>query len=182
VSPRAFHKFMVDEEIGRNLKLARLTHTERWCHVAGVLAIASKSPIRGCLLLGEERAETFDIAKQADVPLKVAASAMTKLRDLGVLCWDDEYGCERVHDWDDWNPAPKRDATAAERQRRRRDRLRQEAANRNGHANVTPLSRTASRLRHAPEVEVEGEELPSGPTSKVVGERSVGPHREGVGS
>jgi hypothetical protein len=152
---------MLDVEIGRNLKVARLTTPERWCMVAGVLAIAAKAPVRGALLIGDQRVEAADVARQADVPRATAAATLRKLRELGMLHEDEEIGAEVVHDFNDWNPAPKVDRTAAERMRRMRAR---EARNetpvtppvtpnaRNGYASVTP-----------PEVEGEVEHPPKPP-------------------
>ena len=98
---------------------------------------------------------------------------MGKLREVGVLVEDPEFDCERVHDWDEYNPAPKRDTTAAERQRRRRDKLRDQRDTRDGHAPVTHLSRRDTRDVTPPEVEGEGEDqgsnLLQGSPLKVVG-------------
>lgn len=138
---------MLDVEIGRSLKLAALTPQERWCHVAGVLAIAAKAPVRGRLLVGEIEADHRHVAKQADVPLKIAKSTLEKLRTLGIVIEDPDLGCEQVHDFEEWNPPPKHDATNADRQARYRQRRN---ARRNGAATVT---RVAS---NALEVEVEG--------------------------
>lgn len=148
---RAFNRFMVDENIGHNLKLVTLTPAERWCHLAGVLAIAAKSPVRGRLLIGNTRAEAVHIARQAGVSKTTATSTLRKLRAIGVLIEDEEYRCERVHDWEDWNPEPRVDRTNAERQARYRERHN---TLRNGQGNgvITPSN--------AVEVEVEGEEHP----------------------
>lgn len=118
-----FPRFMVDVNVGTNRKLRRLTPAERWCHVAGVLAIAAQATVRGCLLIGSADPEPHDYAEQAGVPLAVVTSTLDKLRELGIIEDDPENGCERVHDWDDFNPPPKNDPTAAERaQRYRRNR------------------------------------------------------------
>lgn len=130
-----FDRFMVDVEAGRNLKLRRLTDSERLAFFLGVLPIAAKAPIRGRLLVGDLPAESRDIAFQASVSERAAAGAVSKLRALGVLLPDDELGCEFVHDFDDWNPAPKRDSTNAERQRRYRERQARRNTQRNGTRN-----------------------------------------------
>lgn len=151
-----FDRFMVDVENGGNLKLARLTDAEYRCHFAGVLPIAAKSPIRGCLLVGDSPATAADIAFQARKPVKVAAAALVKLREVGILQHDAEYGCDRVHDFEEWNPPPKTDKTAAERQARRREKLK---AERDGHGPVTAASRrdgTGDSVTVTPP-EVEGE-------------------------
>lgn len=138
MTPRAFNRFMLDVEIGHNLKLIGLTDSEWRAHVAGVLPIAAKSQIRGRLLIGDLPAGPEHVAHQAGVKPAVARRTLAKLRDVGVIVPDAEFGCERVHDFEEWNPAPKTDRTAAERQQRRRDRLRQER-------DVTPPSRRDGR-------------------------------------
>lgn len=141
---RKFDRVMIDVEAGRSLKLRPLDDSEFRCFIAGVLPIAAKSPERGCLLIGSRRADSADIAVQSGVRRrKAASSALTKLRDLGILYEDECLNCERVHDFEEWNPPPKFDATNAERQRRHRERLSRNApsnASRNGVTNtpVTP--------------------------------------------
>lgn len=157
MTPRRFDRFMIDVEIGRSLKLARLSPPERLCHIVGVLAVAAKAPVRGCLLVGEHEASAAEIALQASVPVKVARSTMSKLEDIGVLERDEELDCWRVHDWGDYNPAPKRDATNADRQRRYRERRN---ARRNAVTAVTGNADVTARNAG----EVEGEvEAPLGP-------------------
>ena len=58
-----FDRFMVVNDIGTGRKLRRLPVVQRWTYVAGVLAIASQSPIRGALLIhdgepGDDRVPT----------------------------------------------------------------------------------------------------------------------------
>jgi 5-methylcytosine-specific restriction endonuclease McrA len=110
-----FDKFMIHVDIGTDEKLADLTDSERLCHIAGVLALAAKSPIRGRLVVG-------------DVP--ATANHMRKLLDVGVLIADDDLGCLRVHNWERFNPPPKQDTTSAERQARYRRRLREKGQTR----------------------------------------------------
>jgi hypothetical protein len=119
--------------VGSHPKLARLTDAEFRAHVAGVLAVAAASPVRGCLLVGDLPAEAADIARAAGVSTRVATTAIRKLKAVGVLYENEEFRCLCVHDWDDVNPQPKHDSTAAERQRRHRSRR----DNRNGHGAVT---------------------------------------------
>jgi hypothetical protein len=156
MSRRAFTRFMLDVEIGHNLKLIGLTDSEWRAHVAGVLPIAAKSPIRGRLLIGDLPAGPEHVAHQAGVKVTAARRALTKLREVGVLVRDEEFGCERVHDWDEWNPAPKSDTTAAERQQRRRDKLRAER-------DVTAASRRDDRDVTATKEKGKEEEQPLGP-------------------
>ncbi len=148
-----FDRFMVHVDVGTDEKLAQLTDVERLCHIAGVLAVAAKSPVRGRLLVGDREATPREIAKRADVSVRVARSTMDKLIDVGVLTRDDDLDCWRVHNWERFNPDPKQDRTNAERQARYRakrvtGRNAPSNAPRNGQSNgsVTP-----------PEVEVEVE-------------------------
>lgn len=131
---------MVGLGAGRHVKFRRLTIPERYAFFMGVLSLAAQSPVRGCLMIGSLAVEPADVAAEADVPEKVAASAMEKLRAVEVIVRD-EHGLEWVHDFQDWNPEPKNDGTNAERQQRYRERQR---ASRNGgsvtasNAEVTP--------------------------------------------
>jgi len=124
---------MLDVDIGTNRKIRRLTPSERWCHIAGVLSVAAKAPIRGRLLIGQQEPELRDYAEQAGVSVAVAKSTMAKLRDLAVVLPDEEHGCEMIHDWSDCNPDPKHDPTAPERMKRYRERRN----NRNENGGVT---------------------------------------------
>lgn len=162
MSPRrGFPSFMTDNEIGRNLKLLRMTVPERWTYLAGILAIAAKSPDRGALLIAEGIAATAsDVAAQASVPVRVAKSTLARAREMGMLYVED--GVERVHDFEEMNPAPKRDETNAERQARYR-------ARRNAERNA--VSNGPVTAGNAPEVEGEEEgnnsSTDSGLTSEV---------------
>lgn len=161
---RTFNRFMVADDIGTNRKLRRLPVAERWVYVAGVLALAAQSPIRGALLISDgEPVTDQDVAMQATVPVKTARSAMDALRGLGMLERDKD-GIEWVHDWELMNKDPKpSDAPEATRERKRRQRQKSRG--------VTRDTRGGSRGNHAPEVEGEGEvenSLNSGLTSEVV--------------
>ena len=161
---RKFDCFMLNVNAGTNEKLAILTDSEYRAHISGVLAVAATAPVRGRLLVGEMEAEPVQIARKAGVTTQAAASAIEKLKKVGVLYRDEELDCWAVHDWEALNPEPKKDATAAERQRRYRDRRK---AQRNARVTptVTPTSRRNGRGGHAdvtplvttPEVEGEGE-------------------------
>jgi 5-methylcytosine-specific restriction endonuclease McrA len=123
---RLYDRFMVHTKIGSNRKLRRLKPNERWCHVAGVLAIAAESPTPGHLFIADGLPATDrDIAEHAGVSLAVARSTVEKLHELGILQMDEDGDCVFVHDWDEWNQPPKSDPGAAERMRRRRARLRE---------------------------------------------------------
>lgn len=136
-------------------KFSRLTDSEWRATVGGILPLAGMATIRGRLLIADQPVEAQDVAHQARVPLKAAQAALEKLRRVGFIVEDPELQCEMVHDFDDWNPAPKEDKTSAERQARHRDKLKRAAPHNdrdsavsNGvtNADVTPT-----------EVEVEGE-------------------------
>jgi hypothetical protein len=73
-------------------------------------------------MVGAMRADAKHVALAAGVTERVAKTAMAKLCQAGVLSEDLELGCLRVHDWDDINPSPREDKTAADRQRRWRER------------------------------------------------------------
>lgn len=133
---RKFDRFMLDVNIASHPKLARLTVPERWTLVAGILPLAAVSPIRGLLLIGHQRVEAEDVAHHARVPVKVATAAMEKLRAVGMLVHNPDLNCDEVHDWDDWNPAPKSDPSNADRQRRFRER--RNARNGKNNGAVTP--------------------------------------------
>lgn len=151
---RAFDRFMVADDIGTNRKLRRLPVAQRWVYVAGVLALAAQSPIRGALLIADgEPATEDDVAMQATVPVKDARAALAAFRRLGMLDADED-GVEWVHDWDKMNKDPKpSDEPSAARDRKRRQRAKSRA----GHADVTRDNAGVSRESHAPEVEVEEE-------------------------
>lgn len=159
----AYDRYMLQVGAGKHVKFRRLTVPERYAFFNGVLSLAARSPVRGCLMIGNLAAEPADVASECDVTEKVAGAAMDKLRSLGILERDGN-GFEWVHDFEDYNPAPKQDRTAAQRQQRKRDRER--ASQRD----VTPPSRRDVTVvtppvtvrdavtvtdRHADEVEVE---------------------------
>jgi hypothetical protein len=146
-----FDRYMVAAGAARHVKFRRLSTQERHAFFMGVLSIAAQSPVRGCLLVGDLPAEAADIAQEADVHVKFAASALEKLREVGVIYTDEELGCERVHDFKDWNPAPKRDATAADRMQRYRDRKKV----RDGVTVTRNARNDNAALREEVEVEVE---------------------------
>lgn len=107
VSPRKFDRYMVGLGAGRHVKLRRLTVPERYAFFLGVLSLAAQSPVRGCLMVGSMPVEPADVAAACGVSEKVAASALVKLREVGMVYKDDDLDCERVHDFDDWNPEPR---------------------------------------------------------------------------
>jgi hypothetical protein len=127
VARRTYDRFLVHTKIGTNRKVRRLKVAERWCHVAGVLAIAAESPVPGHLLVAEGMPATErDYAEHAGVSPAVARRTLTALRELGIVAWDPQAGCEYVHDWDEWNTASRSDPTGAARAKAYRDRMRAE--------------------------------------------------------
>jgi hypothetical protein len=149
-----FDRFMVSNSIGTNRKLRRLPVAQRWIYVAGVLALASQSPIRWALLITDgEPVTAEDLAQEATVKLSDAKAALASFRRFGMLERDAD-GVDWVHDWDSMNKDPKPsdspDATRA-RKRAQRDRERE-----GRHANVTRDNPGC----HAPEVEERKKEKP----------------------
>lgn len=167
-----FDKFMIHVDIGTDEKLAGFSDSERLCHIAGVLAIAAKSPMRGCLVVGDLEATAEHVARRAGVTARVAKSTMKKLTEAGILIYDDDLGCLRVHNWERFNPAPKKDTGNAERQARWRKRQAARNASRNAIRNA--LRNAESNARNADEGEGEAEVTPygAGLASEVVGDWS----------
>jgi hypothetical protein len=164
---QSFDRFMVMVGIGTNRKLRRLPVVQRWTYVAGVLALAAQSPMRGALLITDgEPATAEDVAQEATVPLKDARAALASLRRLGMLTRD-EHGIEWVHDWEAVNPDPKPSASPEAARKRKREQRARERAERERHAGVTPpkgvTSGVTSAKSHAPEEEGEGVHPPSVP-------------------
>lgn len=160
-----FDRFMCANSIGTNRKLRRLPVAQRWTYVAGVLALASQSPIRGALLITDgEPVTAEDVAQEATVSLTVAKAALESFRKLGMLDRD-EHGVEWVHDWDKLNPSPKpSDSPDATRARKRDQRARDKAAR----GGVT------SRPGHAmSRGEVEGEGKTTTPPNPLRGDSST---------
>lgn len=111
-----YDRFMVTVEIASNAKVGRLTDAEFRCMVTGVWALAAKAPVRGCLLIGDLKAEPGDIARQARCSVAVAKRTLRKMRELGMLENDDENSCERVHDWNEYQPSPRTSSEDIQRQ------------------------------------------------------------------
>lgn len=136
---RSFDRVMVAMHIGSHPKFARLTNSELLCFITGVLPVAQQSLFRGRLLVGDQHATPEDISAQTGRRVSPAAVRKTlhKLIEVGALVEDDETGALRVHDFEQWNPAPRVDRTNADRQRRYRERRN---ASRNAVTNgpVTP--------------------------------------------
>jgi hypothetical protein len=135
---------MLHHGVGTEEKLATLTDSEFRAHIAGVLAIASTSPLRGYLFVGELEATPLHIATKAKVTQRVAKSAFLKMCQVGVLVRDDEVGGWRVHNWESFQPQ-RSDPTAARRAQEYRARRKSALAN---HVTERPTSRDASRDDH----------------------------------
>lgn len=172
-----FDYFMLHHGAGTEEKFATLTDGEFRAHIAGVLAVAAKSPIRGYLLVGEIEAQPVHVARKAGVTERVAKSAIRKLREVGVLVRDAEVGAWRVHNWEQ-HQSERRDPTAAKRAaeyraRRAADSRSSRDASRDDHGEITspitdesrsPSREARGRAPGLPEgVEEEVEETPPQP-------------------
>lgn len=154
MAPKRFDRFMVAVELASNSKVARLDDREFRCLLQGVWPLAAKSRPRGFLAVASQPATAADVANQARCPRRVAERTLEKMRSLNMLERDEATGLEHVHDWEEINPDPKADRTAADRQRRFRERH-------NGDSNgVTSNEKT---LRNGGEVKKgkEGAKAPS---------------------
>jgi hypothetical protein len=151
---KGFNYFMVHVEAGRHLRLGVLTPAERCAWTHGVLAIAAKAEMRGAFMVAERPATASDVALQANVPERVAASMLRKARETRLLEHDSEIGADWVRDFEQHNPEPKADATAAKRAREYR--ARQKAA-RDASRSVTRDGRDDHGAITPPEVEGEEE-------------------------
>jgi hypothetical protein len=155
---------MVHVTIGRDpLLKRRFTEGERWCWVAGILATAADSPIRGWLFLTERVAATAaDIADIAGVREKTAEKTLEKAIKFGLVAHDETVDCLFVPGFDRYNPPPKRDdKTNADRQKRYRERVRNAESNAVTNA-VTETPVTPGREEKGREENVE----PKGSTNK----------------
>lgn len=160
MSRKAFNRFMVANDNGRNVKLARLTDAEFRAFIQGVLPIASEATPRGAFMVGNLPATAEDIVFVAPkVKIAAARSVVVKLRALGMLEHDDELGGEWVHDFDKLNPAPRNDPSNAERQARFRERRN---AQRNAQRNAVSNAPRNAEVT-PPEVEGEVEQPPLTP-------------------
>jgi len=146
----AFDAFLFPHERGTDRRWRRLSVPERWCAVAGVEAIASKAPERGCLLIANGvPAEAEDFAELAGVTVAVARSTIAKMRRLQLVVKLDD-GVEVIADWLErqkdprHKPSDSREAWAARKAaQRERERAAAEASEAealvtpSGHADVT---------------------------------------------
>ncbi len=158
----AFDRFLIHTRVAGHRKVRRLKAIKdgRWCYLTGILGLAAESPERGVLLISEGVPATHeDIADHADVSVKVARATVAAALEVGLL--HDRDGAWQVHDWDDWNPAPKAsDGREAQRERKRRSRACHAPKSQDGHANVTrdPRAKRVSSSTSTSSSAVEGEE------------------------
>lgn len=153
-----YDRYFVKRGAAGHLRFRRLTVPERHAFFMGVLSIAAGASPRGRLLVGTLEASAEDVAHEANVSTAVARSALRKLEDGGMLIRDDQPGlC--VHDWEDYQPEPKRrkpsDSPVATRLRKQASRARTD----DGHADVTPRDIDG----HAPEEKRREENNPPNP-------------------
>lgn len=175
----AFDAFLFPHERGTDRRWRRLSVPERWCAVAGVEAIASKAPERGCLLIANGvPAEAEDFAELAGVTVAVARSTIAKMRRLDLVVTLDD-GVEVIADWLErqkdprHKPSDSREAWKARKAaQRERERIAAEAAEAealvtpSSHADVTRDTGRDMSRGHAGEVkrrEVEGKQQPPQP-------------------
>lgn len=152
-----YDKFMVAVDAAHNSKIRRLKRAgkdARWAWFHGVLPIAASAPMRGSFCVGELAADADDVAGAAEVSVGEARKTLQVAREIGLLERDEE-GVEWVHDFEDYNPEPKRDSTSPDRSRRYRERQRAKR-----HGTVTAKSHRDGRDANGPVTppEVEGEE------------------------
>lgn len=112
---------MIHHDTANNLKLVDFTDSEVKAFVLGVVPIAGLADMRGSFTVGQAPASAKHVAAKARVSVKVAESTLVKLRALGMLETHDD-GIEWVHDFQEYNPEPRVDDTAAERAARYRQR------------------------------------------------------------
>lgn len=124
--PRPYDKFMVAYKIGADLQLRQVPPPQRWVWVAGVVALAAQSPIRGHLLDVKAMPLTNEaIAEEASVKPRLSREALTAFRDLDLILGDDELGCEWVPNFKLYNPDPPAKSKEGERLRKREQRARE---------------------------------------------------------
>jgi hypothetical protein len=118
---------MVANGIGGDVDLALVEEGQRWVWVAGVLALAAQSPIRGHLLnKAAEPITSLDIQKAANSKRAVTLKALDHFRTRALIVRDDELDCEWVPNFKLYNPDPKASSTEGERLRKRELRARQQ--------------------------------------------------------
>lgn len=168
---------MVDVELASNPKIGRFTDAEFRCMLTGVWALAAKASQRGSLTVGGQPATSEDVAHQARCAVSVARRTIDKMVGLGMLDYDADRDCYAVHDWDQINPAPKVDRTAAQRQHRWRGRVRNADRNAVTNGDVTRYVTRDVTPRNAHEVEVEVKKTSSSTTSQKKNARRRAPSR-----
>lgn len=165
---------MVAVRHGTNFKIAKFSHATYRTFFSAVIPIAALSDVRGAFMVADQPATVEDMRIIA--PTLTAAecrAALKTLRDAGILEHDAELGGEWVHDFEQWNPEPKKDSTNAERQARYRER--QKASRNAVTPGVTDPVTNAGVTPPEVEVEVEGEVegTPTTPLSSKLDRRQV---------
>lgn len=128
---RPYNKFMVAYKIGADSQLRQVREQHRWVWVAGVLALAAQSPIRGHLLDAKAMPVTDKmIEAEASARPKIAREALAAFRDLDLIQVDEELGCEFVPNFKLYNPDPPTKSQEGERLRKREQRARERIAKR----------------------------------------------------
>ena len=124
---------MVAYGIGGDVDLALVPEGQRWVWVAGVLALAAQSPIRGHLLnKAAEPITSRDVAAAAGAKRALTLKALDHFRSRGMIVPDDELACEWVPNFKLYNFDPPSSSTEGERLRKREQRARQTIAKRLG--------------------------------------------------
>lgn len=117
---------MVAYKIGADLQLRSIPESQRWVWVAGVLALAAQSPIRGHLLDAKAMPVTDEAIKaEASAKPRIAREALAAFRDLDLIQVDDKLGCEWVPNFKLYNPGPPSSSNEGERLRKREQRARE---------------------------------------------------------
>lgn len=130
-----FDRIMLAQRTCRSRKIRRLDDGEFRAFI-GALCLAGESPVRGALLVSQgEPATAEDIADETGVSDEVAEATLTKLEKLETLTRDEDLGCLRFSNWDEFNPSPKpSESREAWRERKRKQRARERDDN------VVPLA------------------------------------------
>lgn len=107
-------------ETTKDPKIRRRPVAERWVWMS-VLCLAGESPVRGTLLVTESSPITEqDIADDANVPLRTVRQAMAGFTQDDMIHVDLDLSAWVVTKWDERQPQS--DASAADRQRKHRQR------------------------------------------------------------
>lgn len=134
---KAVRWFCFYDDFFHHLKTSRLTKDQRWAVIGG-WAIASRSPVRGVLLINKDLpAEPLDIANEVSISLEAVQEALGTPQSPGpvtkkgmFLQWRDD-GVLISPNWDERQFFMK-DPTNAKRQRKHRESKRQNTSEPDG--------------------------------------------------